>query len=161
MILGISLSTRIVGMAILENTSLVEYQVKLFKEGWSLEKLERIIACLFTFANEYAVTRIACLTPYRHHQTPETMQVLQKLKQACRQKNLTITYYPAKALCRLSESSRAKKKALMHGLCLLYPELTIAEKRELRNRKRYYAKLFEAVGVATIHTMESSMYANK
>lgn len=154
MILGISLNTRIVGMAILENTTLVEYQVKLFKEGWSAEKLERIIACIHRFANEYAVKNLACLTPFAHHQTPEIKQVIDQLKCSCKQKRFPIRFYTPQEICSLCEASRAKKRALMQALCLLYPELTLAEKRERRNRKRYYIKLFEAVGVATLLATE-------
>jgi RNase H-fold protein (predicted Holliday junction resolvase) len=151
MILGISLNTRIIGMAILQKATLVEYHIKLFKEGWSTQKLEQLLTCIHKYANDYAIEHIACVTPLSHHQTPQTKQVIEKLKDTCEEKRLPLYFYSAEELCKLGEVSRAKKKALMQALCLLYPELTLAGKKELRNRKRYYAKLFEAVGVATLH----------
>ncbi len=38
----------------------------------------------------------------------------------------------------------------MHTLCLRYPELRYYYLKELRNRRSYYHKLFDAIGVALL-----------
>ncbi len=40
----------------------------------------------------------------------------------------------------------------MRVLAGLYPELSFQYRKEMGNKNKYYVKLFEAVGVATIHS---------
>ena len=44
----------------------------------------------------------------------------------------------------------------MKSVTELYPELIPIHKKELRNKRRYYFKLFEAVAVARLLSLEMS-----
>ena len=153
-ILGLSLNSRTIGMAVVSGGTLIDYKIKLLKERWSNQKLERIISCINLYIQEYAVEKVSLLLPHRHYTNPETKILLEKIKGHCRKAKLPICYYKAKDLHTLHEHTRAKKKALMQALSTLYPELSLAQKKELANKKRYYCKLFEAVGAATLHARE-------
>lgn len=42
----------------------------------------------------------------------------------------------------------------MQALSLQYPQLSLCYHKEMRNKNRYYIKVFEAVAVATIKEQE-------
>ena len=45
---------------------------------------------------------------------------------------------------------------MMETISRLYPELERLYKRELRNKNKYYVRLFEAVGLAHVHSQSIS-----
>lgn len=47
--------------------------------------------------------------------------------------------------------AKKRKQAFMLRVTEQFPELRYCYERELRNRKKYYIKLFEAVAVAMLH----------
>lgn len=161
MILGISLNSRTLGMAVLDGQSLVDYQIRLFKEAWTTEKLGRIISCISSYRQEYPVQQVSLVVPANHHSSPEIKKLITQVKIHCKKRKLPLCCYKANALEALCEEARAKKKALMQALSLLYPELSLAQKKEQQNKKRYYSKLFEAVGVATLQAQEMECSAHR
>jgi hypothetical protein len=157
MILGIALNSRTLGLALLKDEALIDYKVKLFKERWSPEKLTRFLSCIESHVKDHAVKEVALLHPTKHHHTSECRELIEQIKRFCRNNKLPVCSYKVHQLHTLCENARAKKKALMQALSLLYPELSLAQRKELRNRKRYYFKLFEAVGAALLHTREKQL----
>lgn len=151
MTLGISVSSRLVGLAVLHQDALVDYRIKLFKEHWNPGKLTHILNCIEQYIDEFKVTQVALLLPLRHYATAETRILLLHIPLLCKAKNRPSASYTLKDLSALIPNGHTKKKALMQALSLLYPELLLAKKRELSSNRHYYSKLFEAVGVATIH----------
>lgn len=161
MVLGISLNTRIVGLAALDDHLLVDYKVKLFKERWTNDKLERIINCVDSSILDYSVKSVALLLPPVHHRTPEARALLQRIKACCRKNKLIVNCYRPGDLHSFCSDKRAKKRALMQELSSRYPQLTFVQQKELKNKKRYYNKLFEAVGVATLLTQQTIINGSK
>jgi hypothetical protein len=157
MILGLSLNSRIVGMAVLDSQTLLDHGVRLFKERWSQEKLLRIVRCISLYCQDYSITSIALIQPPVHYRTPQMKELLNALKRHCRTLHLPLCCYKTEALHVFCGTERAKKKALMQELSLRHPELTHAQQKELQNKKKYYIKLFEAVGAATLHLQEGSL----
>jgi hypothetical protein len=149
-ILGISANSRVVGMAVLRKGTLHDYSVKLFKERWSEEKVQKMIGCITAYAAHHRITSIALTLPHEHHKNQETATLIAQITRTCRAKKIRLsTYYP-QAFAGLCQETKAKKKALMRGLAEVYPELVPLYRKELRNRRRYYHKLFEAVAAATL-----------
>src|SRR4051812_45315702 len=123
MILGISLNSRVIGMAVLDGYTLQDYKVRLFKERWSEEKCVRIVNCIISYIIDYRITSLAVMLPRVHYRTPETKALLGKIKSVCRKKNVSIYCYPANALHAFSGRQKAKKRVLMEELSHRYPEL--------------------------------------
>lgn len=157
MILGISLNSRIISFAVLKNLSLYEHDIKLFKERWSVEKMKRMIDCICQYMSDHAIESVSLLIPQHHHSNPETRLLIRKIKEYCKKRQVDICCYAAHELHTLHECTRQKKKALMQALSSLYPELSLAQKKELSNKKRYYFKLFEAVGATALYA-QSHLY---
>lgn len=150
MILGISANSRIVGMAILDGQVLLDYKIRLFKERWSTGKVQKIINSINAYCIDYPVKTIAHIIPHRYHRTPEIKELIEAIKAYCRANNLTLKTYSADKLFSFVGQQKAKKRALMQELSYQYPELSFVRQKELKNRKRYYNKLFEAVGAAML-----------
>jgi hypothetical protein len=154
MILGVSTNSRVLGMAVIDSQSLRDYKTCLFKEKWSSQKRERILATINTFAQEHGVDRVAIHLPPQYHLTKGIEDLIGHIRSYCRRYKLPLNFYRSQALEYFSGSKRAKKKALMRELSLRFPELTFLLEKELRNRKRYYIKLFEATGAAFLAKLD-------
>ena len=153
-VLGISANSRVVGIAVLNPAGLLDFNVHYHKEAWSDVKASRILGCLQRHQKRYPITHLAIAIPHAHYQNKETRTLIALIRSHCRKKGILLTPYQPEALHYLSQAAKAKKKTMMERLCELYPELVPLLKRERRNKRRYYFKLFEAVAVARLLCIE-------
>ena len=58
------------------------------------------------------------------------------------------------AFCKAGE--RKRKKEMMRTVAEQFPELTRCYQKELRNKNKYYYKLFEAVALASLVEQEGT-----
>jgi len=149
-VLGISVSSRMVGLAIMRNEELVDFHARLYKERWGNLKANIIMANLRQCIKTHSITHIALAVPYAHYQSKEAKALHTRIKTFCKEKSLTLCTYQATAFHQLHPQRKAKKKALMQSLAEQYPELRYVYRREANNKNRYYHKLFEAVASALL-----------
>lgn len=151
-ILGISTNTRLLGKAIIKQGKLVEHSMHLHKLPWSPEKADAIITGLEPCIKQFSIKRIALSIPHRHHQTPEFLELMQRMRQHFSSRGIAVvTLWPTALHALLPEKTKRPKKLLMKTLCDRFPRLSVCYARELRNRRRHYIKLFEAVAAALVH----------
>jgi hypothetical protein len=148
--LGISTNSKVLGLAIINSDHLIDCKVQWHKNPWSDMKGERIIASLHSCIKEHSIKNVALTIPHAHHITPQTQALINKIKAHCRKKKIRLSVYHPQAFHSLCEKSKAKKKALMKAMVIRYPELATYHQKELKNRNRYYHKLFESIGAATL-----------
>jgi hypothetical protein len=154
-ILGISFSTRMVGLAVLESTTLIEYSVKFYKEKWSSAKMETILTSLTSAVKNYNISHIVLSIPpvYFHRKPLEEFWV--EIVAHINTLRLPYTMYRLAALQYLIGSEeRMTRKLLMEVLTGMYPELGFYAKIERRSKNKYYYKMFEAVAAATLYTQK-------
>ncbi|MEO6730312.1 MAG: hypothetical protein ABIN01_03790 [Ferruginibacter sp.] len=90
--------------------------------------------------------------PYAHHQTEAFKYLIIAIRQYFRAQQIPVYTETPKAFDHLYPPGRKKtKKALMHTLTFLYPQLTLCYSKEVRNKNKYYIKVFEAVAAAHLH----------
>ena len=152
-ILGLSVNTRMLGLAVIKGNLLVDYHIKLRKEPWTPRKREQILASLQPWFERYIITNLALSIPYEKQTSSQTKDLLESLKRYFIQQKIHLSTYPAKALFTLCKEAKAKKE-IMKSLALEYPELSFHYRKEIGNKNKYYVKLFEAVGVAMIHSQK-------
>jgi len=150
-ILGLSMNSRMLGLAIISGNRLVDHHIQLRKEPWTPRKRELILASLQPWLERYSIKHIAVSIPYEKQTSSQTKELLASCTDHFSKKKIRLSSYPAKALHVLCEEAKAKKE-IMRTLAEKYPELSFYYHKEMRNKNKYYVKLFEAVGVATIHT---------
>jgi len=94
--------------------------------------------------------------PYVYHQTKEFKYLISQIREYFETKKIPVYTEMPEALYKLCPPEQKKgKKALMQALTLMYPQLSFCQYKELRNKNKYYMKLFEAVAAATLHDQES------
>lgn len=149
-ILGLSINTRMLGLAVISGNRLEDYHIQLRKEPWTLRKRELILASLQTWCVSYSITNIALLLPYEKQTSSQTKELLESLKSHFTEKKIRLSSYPPQTLYEFYKEAKTKKE-IMKTLAGQYPELSFHYRKEMGNKNKYYVKLFEAVGVATIH----------
>jgi len=155
-VLGVSVNSRIVSTAIVEDKALIDYQNRLYSERWSPMKAKKIVFLIKYSIKYCAITNIALAIPYAHYQNKETKTLITLIKTECQKKNVPISCYSPEAFGCLYEKTKANKKALMSALAERYPELGYIRKKELRNKREYYHKVFTAVASALLCNIEHS-----
>lgn len=149
---GISTNTRLVGVAIIINGELEVYKVQLHKSSWSFSKVTEIITSLEACVRQYSIKQVILSIPPAHCQTKEFLYLMKRIKQFFNQQTIPVISEPSSALhVFIKEHKRTTKKKLMRALVEKFPELHVEYEKEMRNKNKYYIKLFEAVGMAALH----------
>jgi len=151
-VLGLSTNTRLLGIAIIEEGQLSDYSIRLFKASWSPSKATRIITSLEPCVRQYSIKKVVLSTPRKFHQTEAYKYLVKRLCRYFERKGIPVIQEVSDSILSLCATNEKKgKKSLMKALCVRYPELKYCHDRELRNKNKYYHKLFEAVAAATLH----------
>ncbi len=151
-ILGLSLNTRNLGLAVVKLNHLVEYSSKLHKEKWTSQKRELILTSLGSCMEDYTIEKMALSIPHKRHQTAEFMELMRAIIAMAQMRNIeVITYTPKDLFLSIPDTKRKTKSSFMKQLVFLYPELQPYYEKEMQNKNKYYYKMFEAIGVATLY----------
>ena len=154
-ILGLSINTRMLGLAVVMGSLLVDYHIQLRKDSWSPRKRELILTSLQPWCESYNIKRIALSISYAKQTSRQTKELLEAIKGHFSKKEIGICTYPPQTIYSFCQEGQKKtKKTAMRNIADLYPELSYQFQKEMTNKNKYYVKLFEAVGVATIHSRE-------
>ena len=152
-ILGISYSSRMIGLAIISSNHLVDYSVKLYKERWTPLKCDKIKEALQSCIKDYNIEEIVLSIPPHYYQTEAYEEITDCIHDMAQLNNLPITHQSYKLLLTLcTQKEKKNKNGFMRSLVCLYPELNQYYIKERRNKKKYYVKLFEAIGVAVLQS---------
>lgn len=154
-VLGISTNTRLVSVAILSNNSLIEHFTHLHKSSWSPGKRDEIIQSFEPCVRQYCIKSVALSIPHVHHQTPAHCLLVEALQTFFALHDIPVytkTPQAFEALC--PEGSPKGKKEFMKAMVQRFPALTRCYQKELRNKTKYYFKVFEAVAAAVLVTQE-------
>lgn len=151
-ILGLSFNTRNLGLAIVKLDRLVDYSSKLHKQKWTSQKREMILTSLASCIDAYTIQKIALSIPHSRHQTLEFTELMNSIIALAQMRNIElVTYSPQDLFLFVPDSKKKTSKAFMQQLVFLYPELQPWYEKELSNKSKYYYKMFEAIGVATLY----------
>lgn len=151
-IVGISVSTRMLGLAIFSNSQLIEFQSKLLKEKWTDSKPGLFIANLASCTRHFTINRLVLSIPEQHYRTIEFEKLYQAIKKYAYEKKITIKEVPRPLLRKLCMPGKKKnKESEMATMVQCYNELLPIYEKEMLNKNKYYEKAFEAVGSVMVH----------
>ncbi|HZY38141.1 MAG TPA: hypothetical protein VFE53_15905 [Mucilaginibacter sp.] len=155
--LGLSFSTRMLGMAVFKENTLIDYFLKLNKAKWSVEKREYILASLASCLEHYAIADVVILMPENHCLTEEFNKLLGAIQSFFQEYNVpTILYDVRDIYHEFGSPVRRTRNSLMKHLVIFYPELDKYYQKELTNKNKYYIKLFEAVAAGGHHWLKQN-----
>ena len=145
-ILGISSGTRSIGLAVIRNGELVDWNVKTFKGEWSKDKLKYIMHKLESICDYCQVTTIA-LKKVDPSKGSRPLEVLTAhiAKLACGKRIPIVAYSIYDLHSVTDERYRSAKKSIGEYVLDTYPRLRQEYLKERNNKREYYTKMFEAV----------------
>lgn len=147
LVLGISLGTRHIGIAVVNNGELIDWQVCNFPQKWSAQKLKYILQAFEKHINRNKVQAVAVKIPDVLPVSVGFMQLVGGLNVLLERKRIQTQY------CTLSElkqhfcpNVKANKARLADCILEKYPDLH-HYKHSSRNIF-YYSRVFEALAAA-------------
>jgi RNase H-fold protein (predicted Holliday junction resolvase) len=145
LILGASVGTRSIGLALVEHGTVLDWQIKSFKQSWSEKKLARIIDSIAQSIDTHTVDLISIKIPCDVKNDSNTSILLRRFETVIQKKQITLhkfTLSELKSYCKVEVSN---VKEMMHSVTDLYPCMYKLYTREMQNRNPYHLKVFEAI----------------
>lgn len=148
-ILGISPGTRIIGLAVIRNGELVEWKIKTFKEMWSRDKRNAIVATINRLCEYHSVGVLVLkkIDPLRS--STRLDKLIATIQEQAKSNGIHVVQY---SLADLDYDLRTGKKQTKDNIAAevadRHPELKHEYQRERNNRREYHTKMFEAIAVA-------------
>lgn len=148
-VLGISLGTRKLGIAIVQGRRIPYCASKAFHEAWSEKKPKRILSLIDRYVSTYQINYIAIKMPRVTVASPKLSTLQGSLEQWAKEKGIEMySYTVTECKHALGLHKRANKKVCMRLLIERFPALQNRYEREMSTKTKHYEKLFEAVAVA-------------
>ncbi len=150
-IIGFSLGTRSVGVAILRKEKLIHWRVHAFRQPWSQKKCQAILRKLHKLIERYQPHAIGIKIPSEPYCSKQLNRLKTTLTTALDSHNSPYTFYSVTDLkVHCFGTEKCNKKKLVACIGAKYPELTSKSIKETTNKHSHHTKLFEATIVAEI-----------
>jgi RNase H-fold protein (predicted Holliday junction resolvase) len=149
-ILGISIGTRISGIAILDDGKLIAWNTLSFRNVWSEQKADNIINRYDAYLKEHRVKVVVFKIPPLTHQTTAIVNLLIRLQEIIARHGCMVEYR-TKAEIKVAIPEARNTRDLVDYAATLYPVLAPEHSQERNIKNSYYVKMFEAVIVAHLH----------
>ncbi|MCB9065456.1 MAG: hypothetical protein H6551_09990 [Chitinophagales bacterium] len=148
-VLGISPSTRKLGLACIDGGELIKWQTVPYSQKWNQHKSRRMIAKIAELVNTYGIHAIAVKVPDDLPIARGFVELIGAINVFCEQRNYRPIYYSLSDIKKqIAPKEKINKAMLMFYISELYPELTKVYEREKLLKNPYYEKTLEAVAVA-------------
>ncbi len=147
-VIGVSLGTRIAGIAVMKRRELLVYKVKTFKGEWSKKKQNEILKLFDKLYDHYDVKCLAVKIVSPLHSSEHVDELTFCLIARAMDRGLKVIKYP---LYEIKKSlGLNKKQNLGEYIAGKYIELRNEYEQEQNSFNPYYNKMFEAIAIAGI-----------
>ena len=150
-IIGINPGTRYLGIAVFQGPELLDWRIKVLKGKWSKEKMKRAIEIISEFIDRYEPNVLAIKKLHPSRRSQNLSRLAYKIKEYSKRKRLKVYQYSIKDLeSFFIREDKLNKKNLTRIIVSEYPFLFHEFQKEKIHRNPYYARMFEAVALASI-----------
>jgi hypothetical protein len=150
-IIGINPGTRYLGIAVFQNSELLDWRIKTFPGKWTKEKSDKILAVIRKQVESYDIRKIIIKKLHPSRSSKNLKFLVAKMTALIREKRLKIKH------CSISELEQAfigdmkpNIRNLAERIVEQYPVLMPEFNREKSNKNSYYLRMIEAVALASI-----------
>lgn len=150
-LLGISLGTRRIGIAVMKENILLDWRIHSFKDSWSRSKQKDILFVIAGYIEECKVTEISIkkLDPIRNSEPLQNL--FSEITMCANRKNIVMKSYSLLQMKKYFSKERTfTKSEMIKQVALQFPELIPEYNRDQKNKTPYYIKIFEAVLVVNM-----------
>lgn len=145
-ICGISIGTRVIGLAIRKHLELIDWRILTFKTAWSDRKQDKILKKILAFLSKYQVGCLVIKTPPKKYQSDHLKTLISDITIQLRTDQIPynlVSVNELKQYCFPNEKSNKYKIASF--VANSHPELRAIVDREQKLKTKHYTKVFEAV----------------
>ncbi len=154
-ILGISPGTRSLGIGILRNTELIEWQVKTFKGRWSKEKMNMILDSIQSLIEHFKITEVAFKEVSPLRSSRNLIELTKQITVLAKKRQMLISLFTIQDLKQSIESNgKHTRDGLIEFVFEKYPMVKREYHKERNNLNPYYLRMFEAIAAAYISSRE-------
>jgi len=153
-ILGISLGTRRLGMAVGSQNELIDWQMKVFAQTYSKKKARKIWRTVEQTILKYGITVIGMKLSPNYSRTDGLSHCIKYISEKAIEKGIVLFFYDLQAIAdHFLKSESISKKEFAEKIAEKYPEL----KREIfkMGDSLHNFKMFEAVASMDLALLES------
>ncbi len=147
-VIGVSLGTRLAGIAVMKNRELIVYKVKVFKGVWSKQKQNDILKLLDKLYNHYDIKCLAIKLVSPLHSSKAVDGLIKGAIERANKKGIKVMSLPLDEIRRLLCLN--KRQSLNEYAARKYIELRKEYEVEQNSFNKYYTKMFEAIVIAEI-----------
>lgn len=149
-ILGISIGTRNVGLAVIKDSRLRDFGIRTFPGAWSREKLENIWKAVETYMKRHEVTDVMVKMPRHTHISENIVELKDGIRELGKLFNIEVHECTLKDIRKQHpDVERFSKQTLVEDHAERYPELQ-KEWGAGKKAKLYNKKLFESIACAEL-----------
>jgi len=150
-ILGISIGTRSIGIAVFRNNELIDWYIKSFRQMWSSKKLTAILDFLEQLIIDNNPTTIALKTLQLDVESKSTEKIMNGLSVIAKQHGVTVRRYTLRQLKQFHlKTSAATRARLIEHIVQEYSCVSNEYHKEQKIKNHYYLKMFEAIAVGSM-----------
>lgn len=147
-ILGINPGTRYLGLAVFNDTELLDWRVKTFIGKWTKEKEDRILEIIREQIEIYRINTIAIKKLHSSRASKNLKLLVSRIRNVGRKKQIKIQSYSIKELEKyFLTDSKANKRNLAERIVVEYPMLVHELNKEKSRRNSYFMRAIEAVAL--------------
>ena len=148
-IIGINPGTRYLGVAVFQETELLDWRIKVFKGKWSKEKMRKILEILNEYAQLYGINTISLKKLHPSRSSKNLKLLVSRIKALAKRNRIKVHQYSIKELEKFFlNDERLNKKNLSEKIALEYPVLNHEFEKENSHKNPYFIKVFESVALA-------------
>jgi hypothetical protein len=147
-VIGVSLGTRIAGIAVMKNRELIVYKVKVFKDPWSEQKQNEILILFDKLYEHYGVKFLAIKLVSSLHSSKAVDGLIQSAIERAKKKGIKVKTMPLEEIRR--SLGLNKRQSLGEYVVSKHPELRREYEVEKNSDNKYYTKMFESIAIAHI-----------
>lgn len=148
-VLGVSLGTRYIGIALFQDRILIDWQIKVFKTAWTKSKKQSIFYCIHDIIVSEKVDIVAIKIPHESRQGQYLKKLISYLTNELKNHAINFCLYDIRKLKHTYlYNQKTNKSDLIQKLIMEHPQLITEYNKELKNKNHYYIKVFEAIASA-------------
>lgn len=149
-VLGVSIGTRNVGIAVIKLRKLTDYRIRTFPGKWTQEKSDVITDIIQKVINRNAITHLVIKIPVPSHCSPNIQLLLKDIERKLEYQSITMYRCTIEDLKQYYGNGRpSNKHELIAAFTSKYPELHRRSKKGKRTYV-YHSKIFEAIACAEL-----------
>ena len=155
-VIGVSLGTRLAGIAVMKRRELITYKVKTFKGVWSKKKQNEILKLFDTLYDHYNVKCLAIKLVSPLHSSKQVDVLTLCFMSRAKDKGIKVITFP---LHEIKKTLGLKKsQSINEHIAGKYVELRKEYEQEQNSFNLYYTKMFEAIAVAGLSESKIMKY---